>query len=195
MRRLYADVDDAPPRADQRRPAPPAAAPAPAAAAAARALRYYATAASLLSEEYAYPLQMGRCLRRLGRPPREWLPLMALACRHAALHHRGLLDPVCALHAARLELLREVSSPPGGGAGRGAVLRLLGRYCFAREAQARLGRLLPPEPPEAEGEAEAAEEGAEGWGQEAEAVLFEDGVQAMTWVLEQDKFFYKASVA
>jgi hypothetical protein len=48
-----------------------------------------------------------------GAPVDEYLPALARACRCAALHTDGALEPLYRLHATRLKLLLPKGCPPG----------------------------------------------------------------------------------
>jgi hypothetical protein len=194
--RLYSDMEPVPPRSDPLSPPAKVLTDPQLRSACERSCGYYLAAAAVLGDEYFYQLQIGRCMRWLGRPPAEWLPRMAAACRLAAVHHRGLLDPLCALHAARLELLRDmvaaaqrhVANPalaPALSVEHCATLRLLARYCFTREAQEMVATLLPA--------GAARLPGPEEVGRAVRAVT-KDGKAALLWCLDKDKHYYPAAL-
>lgn len=71
--------------------------------------------------------------RKQGRPAAEFLRMLARSAHLAASHAGGLLEPLYALHAARLKLLDALPSPGSageGGAAAAGVLEAVARYCF-----------------------------------------------------------------
>ena len=77
------------------------------------------------NKEYCWEASHGRLLPA-GAPVEEYLPEFARACRCAARHTDGALEPLYRLHATRLKLLLK-SCPPAL-----PLLRQLARYCCMR---------------------------------------------------------------
>lgn len=194
--KLYNDIANAPPRFDQITLRPGREDPALLDSTQA-ALRAYQSAAEVSPDEWESKMQIARCMRRLGKPPEEWLPLMAVACYQAVQQHNGLFEPIYTLHAARLKLLRQLDAEKEGeldmmGGYNDAIvamLRLLGKYCFLPETQTTLIHLEET----LIGDGSIPVLGMYGWSQYREA-LFTDGVAAMEWCFEKSKYkFHRAA--
>ena len=178
----YADVANVPPMYNQAQWRPERNDPA-LLSAAESALHAYQRAAELLPDEWSFKMQIGRCLRRLGRSPAEWLPVMAVACKQALQHHNGLVDPVYTIHAARLKLLKGMNVNIGGGGGADLsdgdfeLLSLLSKFCFLPQVCTALRQF-----------ASANADNAKLYYQ----LMWNDGFTAMSWCFEKEKKFYRA---
>ena len=125
--------------------------------------------------EWEWQVAMGRCLRKAGRPPAEWLPKLARACQTAAHVEGGLVAPVYALHAARMRLLlKQPAGQERQEEEEKQELALLARYAFLPETQHAL-------------------QGASLEHARHRQLLLDDCVAAMQWVLERDRHFHHAS--
>jgi hypothetical protein len=174
----YARLRNAPPRFDQLELVPQRS-DAQMQEEASVALTAFMRCADLLPGEYYYPMYIGKLMRKLGKPAAEYLPELALSCALATRYHNGLLEPVYALHSARLRVLDSccIDQEP-------ETLRLLGTYCFKQEHQQLLERLLPPSTESCILTPPFAREVAE--------IIRADGIAAMNWCIESN--FYPASL-
>ena len=71
--------------------------------------------------------------RKQGRPAGEYLRMLARSAHLAASHAGGLLEPLYALHAARLKLLDALPAPGSAvesGDAAAGVLEAVARYRF-----------------------------------------------------------------
>lgn len=179
--KLYESLQNVPPEYDQLQTRPERQDPQ-LLAACNGALRAFRAAAEASPSEWSYQMSIGRCLRRLGRPADEYLPHLALACHISTQQHKGLIEPMYTLHAARLKML--MAEAPSAQEECVGKLRLVGRYCFSREAQAEVNCLGQG------GDAHAwtdAQAGA------VHRVLYADCIEALQWCLAKNKLFHRAS--
>jgi hypothetical protein len=168
--------------------------------AARRALRALRRAAAADPADWQAQLLAAKCARKLGHPPESYLESMARACRLAAMHEGGLIDPLHALHAARLRLLLPLvprtaqgaaaaepapaaTSPGPDSAPPGQLLRLLAKHCFLPEAQRATAEAAGAAAAPGAGPAEVAA---------AVELLWADCEAAMRWCTEKSKGYHRA---
>ncbi|KAL4539362.1 hypothetical protein Ndes2437B_g02257 [Nannochloris sp. 'desiccata'] len=156
----------------------------------ASALRAYKSAELILPDEWAFKINIGRCLRRLGRAPQEYFPLFARACQLAIKHHNGgLVDPVYTLHNARYKLVQQAQKE---NAATKSVLYGVGKFCFLKETQTKLKDICPRFFDSTETSYTEMSD------QQATAccsALLDDCTAALEWCLEKQKGYHRASLA
>eukprot|EP00887_Chlorella_sp_A99_P003338 scaffold26.g3338.t1 len=210
--KLLGDLQNAPPRFDQQARRPSKDSPAYKQQLAAATAAFQAAAAAL-PHDWKLQLLLAKCKRKEGRPPADWLPLLARACRLAEAGQwgkGGLAEPLYALHAARAKLLlgawyqcrrqlkqqTTVDSQGPSGAGMegvmcwqqaGQLLPLLARHCFLQHSQAQAAPLV------ASLESPAAADQSVALRSQLERVLLHDCATAMRWIVERQRSYHKAA--
>lgn len=158
------------------------------------ALRAYRSAESILPDEWTFKINIGRCLRRLGSAPTEYLPLFGRACELAIKHHNGgLVDPMYILHNARFKLVKQAQKENKlSSAAAKSVLCLVGRFCFLKETQNKLKDIhLGFFDCTETSQLEMSEQQAAA----CCSALLIDCTAALEWCLEKQKGYHRASLA
>jgi hypothetical protein len=155
------------------------------------ALRAYQSAEKILPDEWAFKMHIGRCYRRLGKAPKEYLPLFARACQLAIVHHNGgLVDPVYTLHNARLKLVQQAQKELSLTT-TSEVLYWVGKFCFLKETQDKLKEICY-------GFFDTPENAVFNLSEEQItsccAALITDCVAALEWCLEKQKSYHRAAL-
>lgn len=152
--RMYYDLQDVPPGYDQLKTVPDCSTSQYRTECTA-ALEAFEDAAGYLPDEWFFHMRIGEIMKMQGRPPKEYLRKMAWACRCAAVHTKGLIDPIHALHAERLDLVLKMPKLESGNQYDGSgdiqeessskileVLRVVALYCFSKEGQSAVAAAL-----------------------------------------------------
>ena len=188
--KLYDEVNDVPPQYNQL-DIRPSSDDSRVIMATKSALRAYKSAESILPDEWAFKFNIGRCLKRLGSAPKEYLPMFARACELAIKHHNsGLVDPVYTLHNSRLKLVQQAQKEKKLSAK--DVLCWVGKFCFLKETQNTLKDIHPRFFDSTENSyAEMSEQQAAA----CCSALLNDCTTALEWCLEKHKGYHRASLA
>jgi hypothetical protein len=123
--------------------------------------------------KYSHHMFVGVCGKRLGKSPREYLPILAHACKLAKEDARNItfIDPLFEIHAARMELLEALDETNTDDRTR-EILALCSLYPFSAVEDTAV------HPGKEQGESRVRS-------------LYSDTVDAMEWCLEMDRSYYK----